>query len=224
MLHILFSFDQYLIMDNVLKGIVEYAVSINVLELSGLIFGLLCVYFLIKQNILTWICGIIYVLISFVIFWEARLYGDFILHIFFLVLNIYGWYSWIKGQGDQGELHVSYMTKKSAVLTILFSIIGIVLFAQFLIHLPNIFLDIEAASLPYWDSTTSILSVTGMWLTAKKKIENWYYWLLVDVLATGIYFYKELYFYSLLYFIYIGLAVAGYVAWRRSFDDRQKSL
>lgn len=211
-------------MENVLKEIVEYAASINVLELSGLIFGLLCVYFLIKQNILTWICGIIYVLISFVIFWQARLYGDFILHIFFLVLNIYGWYAWINGQGDQGELQVSYMTKKSSIITMLISIVGIVLFAQFLIHLPNIFLDIEAASLPYWDSTTSILSVTGMWLTTKKKIENWYYWLLVDVLATGIYFYKDLYFYSLLYFIYIGLAVAGYIAWRRSFADRQKSL
>jgi nicotinamide mononucleotide transporter len=116
------------------------------------------------------------------------------------------------------------MTKKSSFITAGISFIGIFLFAKFLIYLPHIFLDIEAASLPYWDSTTSILSVTGMWLTAKKKIENWYYWLLVDVLATGIYFYKDLYFYSLLYFIYIGLAVAGYVAWRRSFDDRQKSL
>lgn len=225
---LLISFDKFekadFVIENFFIGIVEYAKSINALELSGLIFGLLCVYFLIKQNILTWICGIIYVLISFVIFWQARLYGDFILHIFFLVLNIYGWYAWINGQGDQGELQVSYMTKKSSIITMLISIVGIILFAQFLIHLPNILLDIEAASLPYWDSTTSILSVTGMWLTTKKKIENWYYWLLVDVLATGIYFYKDLYFYSLLYFIYIGLAVAGYIAWRRSFADRQKSL
>ena len=75
------------------------------------------------------------------------------------------------------------------------------------------------ASLPYWDSATSVLSVTGMWLTTKKKIENWYYWLIVDILATGIYMYKELYFYGILYFVYIFLAVAGYMAWKNSLEN-----
>ena len=70
-------------MHEIWQEIISYAGQIDFLELMGLIFGLVCVWFLIKQNILTWPAGIIYVLISFVIFWRIRLYGDFILHIFF---------------------------------------------------------------------------------------------------------------------------------------------
>lgn len=206
-------------MTEFLNEAIAYAAQINALELAGLIFGLLCVYYLIRENILTWICGIIYVLISFVIFWQARLYGDFMLHVFFLILNIYGWYVWAKGDRTSHELRISVLTVPQLLFSAVLSAAGVFLFALFLIRLPLWIPDIEPASLPYWDSTTSVLSITGMWLTARKKIENWYYWLVVDILATGIYYYKELYFYSLLYFVYISLAVAGYLAWRRSYSS-----
>jgi len=203
---------------SILRDIMDYMGQMQLLELAGLIFGLLCVYFLIKENILTWICGIIYVLISFVVFWQSNLYGDFLLHVFFLVLNIYGWYSWVRGNqiADEGEMPVTQLSLKDHGYFICLSVLGVVLFAQFLIHGSSWVDGMAPASLPYWDSTTSILSVTGMWLTAQKKLDNWYYWLVVDILATGIYFYKELYFYSLLYFIYIFFAIAGYLAWRKS--------
>ena len=71
------------------------------------------------------------------------------------------------------------------------------------------------AALPYWDTTTSVVSIAAIWLQAKKKIESWHAWLFVDVLATGIYVYKAIYFYALLYLFYIGMAVAGYLAWRK---------
>ena len=61
-----------------------------------------------------------------------------------------------------------------------------------------------------------------MWLQAKKKIEHWVFWLIVDVLATGIYVFKEIYFYAILYLVYIGMAVAGYKAWRRSMEQSQQ--
>ena len=72
----------------------SYASSFNFLDFIGLVFGLLCVWFLIRQNMLTWPTGIVYVLISLVIFIQAKLYADFILHVIFLILNIYGWYYW----------------------------------------------------------------------------------------------------------------------------------
>ena len=182
-----------------------------------MIFGLLAVLFLIKENILTWPCGIIYVLVSFVVFAKARLYGDFILHIFFFVLNIYGWIYWTRKRPSTADsVSITTLTLRDGIGSLVLSFFGIFLFAQFLISLPNWIQDVPPAALPYWDSTTSILSVTGMWLTARKKIENWYYWLAVDILATGIYYYKELYFYSLLYCVYIGMAIAGYLAWRKS--------
>lgn len=204
---------------DILGDIISYVGQIGWLEFGGLVFGLLCVIFLIKENILTWICGIIYVLISFYVFWEARLYGDFILHIFFLILNIYGWYAWVKGSDRSEQLSVTKQSFSQFMTLAVITLIGIFLFAQFLIQLPIWINGLEPAALPYWDSTTSVLSVTGMWLTARKKIENWYYWLLVDILATGVYYYKGLFFYSLLYFIYIGLAIAGYLAWRKSLES-----
>lgn len=199
-----------------------YFTNMSTLEALGLIFGLLCVYFLIKENILTWPCGIIYVLLSFVVFWQSQLYGDFLLHIIFLILNIYGWYTWVnsKGQNDEGLVVTKNSTKEN-ILQLSITAIGILLFAQLLIHIPSWINGMAPAALPYWDSTTSVLSVTAIWLTTIKKIDNWYYWFVVDILAVGIYYHKELYFYSLLYFIYIFLAVAGYLAWRKSMTATQ---
>ena len=204
-------------MQKVIDGIIEYAFSIGGLEFLGLVFGLLAVYFLIKQNILTWITGILYVLISFVIFWQERLYGDLLLHVIFLILNIYGWYYWIAGRekGDE-ELPVTRMSVKSLAGILIVSVMGVSVFGLFLANIHNIWQELDKAALPYWDSTTSVLSITAMWMTAKKKIENWVIWFIVDILATGIYFYKGIYFYAFLYLIYIGMAVSGYLAWRKS--------
>lgn len=153
--------------------------------------------------------GILYVLVSFIVFYQQKLYADLVLHIFFLILNIYGWVVWSRGKNTETEpLHISTTKSSTTILLLIISAGGVFLTG----YLMATYTD---ASLPYWDSTTSILSITGMWLTARKKIENWYYWLAVDILATGIYYYKGMYFYALLYFIYIGLAIAGYLEWKK---------
>ena len=194
---------------------IHYAQNIDQLELAGLVFGLLAVWFLIKQNILTWPAGIIYVFISFVIFWRIQLYGDFILHIFFLALNFYGWFYWKKGTQNE-EPPVTSLSLTHNLKLVFITGIGVIGFGYFLQQLPNLIDGLEPASLPYWDATTSILSVTGMWLTTRKKIENWYYWFVVDILACGIYLYKGIYFYSFLYGVYILMAVWGYLEWRKA--------
>ncbi|MFY0594085.1 nicotinamide riboside transporter PnuC [Roseivirga sp.] len=202
--------------------IVSTALSMDLWGITGFLFGLLAVYFLIKESIYTWPFGILYVIISFVVFWQARLYGDFLLHIFFLVLNIYGWIYWTRPKDKaKPELKITHSNSKEMLTMVLLTVAGVFVFGKLLIEIPNMFEGVEPPALPYWDSTTSILSVTGMWLTARKKIDNWYYWFVVNVLATGIYFYKELYFYSLLYFIYIGMAVAGYRAWKKTMTLNQ---
>lgn len=207
-------------MGNFWTEVYNYASQIDLLELLGLIFGLLAVWYLIKQSILTWPAGIAYILISFVIFWRIQLYGDFILHIFFLVLNVYGWYYWLYGKKEgEEELAVSRMSFRTNVYIALGTIAGVVVFGIFLQQLPNLIDGLPPAAVPFWDATTSILSVTAMWLTTRKKIENWYYWLIVDVLATGIYVYKGIHFYALLYGIYIIMAISGYLKWRQSMQN-----
>ena len=205
-------------MGEIVNDIIGSLQGFSALEFAGLVFGVINVLLLIREDIRNWIFGILYILVSFVIFWQSRLYGDFILHVIYLVLNIYGWYNWTKPK-EQNQLSVTTQSTRNRIVWVLVSVVGVLFFAQFLLVLPTIFPNLDPPSLPYWDSTTTMLSVTAMWLTAQKKLESWVYWLVVDVLATGIYFYKELYFYSLLYFIYIAFAVMGYRAWLKSYQS-----
>ncbi len=185
------------------------------LEALGLVCGLLAVVLLIRQSIWTWPIGILYVLLSLFIFIDARLYADLLLHVVYLFLNAYGWYYWSRGKssGDD-KLPVTKTPVRIMGFLLLLASAGIALLGLLLTTYTD-------AALPYWDSTTTILSFAGMWLTARKKIENWYIWFVVDVIAAGMYFYKELYFFSILYFIYIGLAVAGYISWRKTYNNQQ---
>ncbi len=201
-------------LSNVWDEIVQYLFNMPPLEFMGFLFGVLCVLFLIMRHVLTWPFGIAYVLVSFVVFIQQKLYADFTLHVFFLIMNIYGWYYWVKGRKeDESTLPITTITFKTWLGIIAVSAIGIGLWGYTL----NNFTD---ADLAYWDSTTSVLSFAAMWLTARKKIENWIIWFIVDVLATGIYFYKGIYFYCLLYLIYIGMAIAGYLAWRKAMSSQ----
>jgi nicotinamide mononucleotide transporter len=193
-----------------MKEISETLITINMLEIAGLIFGLICVWLLIKENIWTWPTGIVYVLISLLIFYHEKLYADLALHFIYLGLNFYGWYYWIYGKKKNEEDLPVTNASYSLLFNLLISSTILIFLTGYIL---NNFTD---ASLPYWDSTTTVLSLAGMYLTARKKIENWYFWFVVDVIATGIYFYKGITFYAILYLIYIGLAVAGYFSWKKS--------
>ena len=207
-------------MENFWSEILVQVQSLAVLDFLGLVFGLLNVLLLIRQNIYTWPAGIIYVLISLLLFWQIQLYGDFLLHLVFLVLNIYGWWFWIHGKKKgNDELEVSSFGLLPNLMLLALSSLGTWGLGLFLENIHEIWPNLEQASVPYWDATTSALSITGVWLMARKKIENWYYWFTVDVLACGIYFYKGIYFYSLLYGVYVVLAIAGYLEWRKSLSQ-----
>ncbi len=198
---------------DLLREITHYAVNMQILEFLGFLFGLLCVFFLILRHVLTWPLGIAYVLVSLVVFYQEKLYADFVLHIFFLVMNIYGWYYWVNGKkSTEVEVPVTTIGLKYWIGLLVLSVIGVWFWGFTLTNYTD-------ASLPYWDSTTTVLSFAAMWLTARKKIENWILWLVVDILATGIYFNKGIYFYCLLYLIYIGMAIAGYLSWKRSLQQ-----
>lgn len=198
-----------------LEEALNYFTTIDPWEFVGLIFGLLAVFFLIKENILTWPAGIIYCFISFYIFWNAKLYQDFGLTFFFLVMNIYGWYAWLNPTNKKSadKLLITTTETKTWVYVLLFTFLWIGSTGIF-------FKTYTDASLPYWDATTTGLSISAMWMTARKKIENWILWFIVDVLSTIIYFVKNLEFYGFLYLVYIGMAVAGYLNWRKLMNQQ----
>jgi nicotinamide mononucleotide transporter len=180
-------------------------------EPIGTILGFVIVLCLIRQNLWAWPLGIVYVAVSVSVLLEAKLYANLALHVAaFLPMNIYGWYYWIFGRAEDEE-EVS-VTRSSWTLLIVLTAICVVSTAV----LGTVFALNTDAALPYWDNTLFACSIATMWLTARKKIENWIAWFLIDVVSVGVYWTQGLHLYSFLYFIYLGMAVAGWMAWQKA--------
>lgn len=193
-----------------MEALSAFLTPMRLLEATGLVTGLVCVWLLIRQNVWTWPLGIVYVLVSIVLFLDARLYADLLLHVGFLGLNVYGWYYWLRGGGtSRVAVPVTRAGAGPVAALVLAAAIGTGVFGR-------AFALWTDADLPYWDNATTCLSLAAMWLSTRKHLENWVLWFVVDVLATGIYLYKGLYFYAVLYLVYTGMAIAGWLAWRRS--------
>ena len=181
------------------------------LEFTGLISGLACVWLLIRQNVLTFPIGLVYSVVSVFVFARQRLYADVLLSGYYVLMNGYGWYYWLYA-GARSEAHdlpVSQASARTLLMLAGLTVLGIVAMGWFFASQTN-------ADLPYWDSATTVLSFAAMWMTARKYIENWIVWLLVNVVATGVYLVKGIELYALLYAIYFGMALVGWRAWRRS--------
>lgn len=180
-------------------------------EPIGAAIGVVVVLCLIRQNLWAWPFGVIYVLTSVSVLIEGRLYANVLLHLAaFLPMNLYGWYYWIHGKGnDRNQLVVSWSGWKVLVTLCVLCVIV----AGFL---GNYFYSSTDAAFPFLDSSVFVMSVGAMWLTAHKKIENWFIWLVVNVISVYLYFSQGLTLYGLLYVAYIGMAVAGFIAWRKT--------
>jgi len=191
----------------------------DLLELFGVIIGLLYLYFEYKGSIYLWIVGIIMPIIYIKIYYDAGLYADMGCNIYYLLASFYGLAVWTlpgrktkklsEEKSEQTkELKISHVPLKywfpQAIISIaLFFIMGYVLKAY------------TNSNVPYWDSFTTTLSIIGMWQLARKYIEQWLTWIAVDAVSVGLYCYKGLYLTAILFFIYTLISVAGYFKWQR---------
>lgn len=181
----------------------------SLLEMSGVITGILCVYLAAKNNIWNWPIAIISVLIYIFIFFEAKLYADTGLQVYFLVVNFYGWYYWSR-KDQQKKVRVTRITLKETIL----SGIAIAVFTAGL----GFFLSNETdASFPFIDSFCTAGSLVAQIFLARKVLETWLIWILVDVIYVGVYLIKDLHLTAGMYALYIIMASIGYLNWKREF-------
>jgi nicotinamide mononucleotide transporter len=180
----------------------------NWLEIIAVIFGLLCVTLVVRQSIWCWPTGLVQVSLYIVIFYQVKLYSDVILHIFYVAMNIYGWVHWLHGGKDRGELPVTWLTDRGRAAWIGVTGAGTLLWGYAMASWTD-------AALPFGDAFTTVASLVAQWLMARKRIENWLFWIAVDIAAVVIYAYKGLYLTSGLYAVFLGLCIAGWIAWRR---------
>ena len=178
-------------------------------EAIGVLFGLISVYLTVRQQIWCWPTGMISVLAFAVLFYDIKLYADMLLQIFFLVTSAKGWYDWRYGGADRTELPISFLTRRQS------GALGVGLVAA-VATVGWLFASYTDAHLPFWDAAASGTSVLAQLLLMRKKLENWYLWIAVDVLSVGIYLYKQVYLTAGLYVVFLALAVGGLRAWRHA--------
>ncbi|MBR3977228.1 MAG: nicotinamide mononucleotide transporter [Bacteroidaceae bacterium] len=191
------------------------------LELLGVITGIIYLWLEYRASIYLWITGIIMPAIYIFVYYNAGLYADFGINIYYLVIAAYGWIAWKTGftlfgkkESGERELSISH-TPRRAWAGIAAAYAG----AQILIAW--ILVEFTDSTVPYADSFTTALSIVGMWMLARKYIEQWWVWCIVDAACCALYFYKELYFTAVLYAVYAIIAIFGYYKWKRLMTDEQ---
>jgi nicotinamide mononucleotide transporter len=182
---------------------------VSALELLAAITGAFSVWLSVRQNIWSWPTAIVNVLLYTVVFWNAKLYADMGLQVIYAVLSLYGWYQWLYGGAGRTELRVTRTPPRIAAILTVVAAVGSALLGALLRHATD-------AALPFMDSFLSSTSLVAQWMMTKKLLENWLVWIAVDVLYVGMFLFKGLYVTAGLYAVFLGLAVRGYLDWRRS--------
>ena len=194
---------------------------ISFLEFTGTVINLLCVILVARRNILTWPLGIVGVVLFGILFYQINLYADFFEQIYYFITSVMGWYMWAAVRRRSPEdKHISVERNSiKANIAWVAGITGVSVIATWALSNIHIWLPMlfpEPASLPALDATTTVMSFAAQYLMMKRKLENWYLWILVDVIAIWLYWYKEVPFIALLYVVFLFNAIYGWWAWKRA--------
>lgn len=187
------------------------------IEVPGTFFAIIYLYFSINEKIWLWPIGFIASLFYLIVFFKSRLYADMSLQVYYIGVSIYGWFHWIgkiKPTGSQ----ISITTSSLSLLQWI-PICGAIIALNFilyylLISLPGI-LELPASDMPVLDAFTTASSIVATWMLARKILENWVLWIVIDVVSLGMYFYKGLYVTTFLFVIYTVMAFIGYLQWKK---------
>jgi len=179
------------------------------LELVAVVLALWMVACNMQVRPLAWPLAILSSVLYGLLFWDARLYGDASLQVFFVAVAGWGWWQWLRGRDEHGHrLQVSQLRRATLWRAVMAALMAWPLLGLFLSRFTD-------SDVPYWDAFPTTLSVLAQWMLGRKHIENWPTWIVVNVVGVGLYAYKGLWLTVGLYTVFIVLSVAGWQAWRR---------
>ena len=201
------------IFDYVFEQFASYSEINLYLELIAVFFGLISVWFAKNNNVLVYPTGIISTLIFVYLLFKENLLGDMLINGYYFIMSIYGWYIWNQKNGDENRYKISYISSSEKLLSYLLFIISMV-FIILVYLIGNGFLSTIALI----DSLTTAVFFVGMWMMAKRKIENWYLWIIGDLISIPLYFYKGMLFTSIQYLIFTIIAFYGLQSWRKMYS------
>lgn len=199
------------------------------IEFFGTIAGAIAIWLSAKAIVWNWPIGIINIILYFFLFYQVQLYPDMFLQIFFFVTNLIGWWRWTHPQkfeeDRKHELRVSYLKRKHALVISFLGLTGTFLFGSFADNIHEIFpvLFPKESAFPYLDSFVTVMSIITTFLMINKKIESWIFWIIIDVIATYMYFVKGIKFVALEYLAFCFIAAFGLWNWTREYRSYQSA-
>ncbi|MEC3966098.1 nicotinamide riboside transporter PnuC [Flagellimonas halotolerans] len=185
----------------------EFLSQLTLLQWLGTIFGVVQVLLARQNNIHNYLFGVVAILISIWVLYQSRLYADILLNLYYLVMSVYGWFYWKMGKQKQ-ETPISASNRREHTIAggIVLGCFG--LMAYWLAQHTD-------SDVPYWDALVCAFAWAGMWLMAKRKIENWIYLNISNFISIPLLIYKELYIYAGLTAFLFAVAISGYIKWKK---------
>jgi nicotinamide mononucleotide transporter len=194
----------------------EELVAMPAAEIAAVGFAVLYLLLAIRQNIWCWFCAGVSTAIYVWLFADARLYMESALNAFYFAMAVYGWSVWRSGQDDSHDLPVAVWPLRMHVT----ALGGI---ATLVIAIGTILARNTDAAYPYIDSATTFAAIWATFLVARKVLENWWYWLVIDVVSVFIYWSRGLELTALLFVTYVIMIPFGLVAWTRSMREEPQA-
>ena len=191
----------------------EYANIDIALEIIGVIFGFLSVWYSKQNKIWVYPTGMISTSIFVYLLLKWGLLGDMMINGYYFIMTIYGWYIWTRKVDSEHSTPITETSKKekqqAVILFVLTMIFVFIIYQSF---------DKWTSWVAYVDTITTGIFFVGMWLMARKKLENWIFWIIGDIISVPLYFYKGLTFTSIQYFVFTIIAFYGYLAWKKNLN------
>ena len=180
----------------------------NSLEIIAALLGVANVLLVVRRSIWNYPFGIAMVSLFFFVFWDAKLYSDALLQVFFLLIQLYGWWAWSRARQVDHGVAVRLMSGRSRLWWLAGTGLAILLWGWGMARWTD-------AVAPFADAAIAGMSVSAQILQSLRRIESWLFWIAVDVLAVGLFAWRGLEVTAALYALFLALAIAGLIEWKR---------
>ncbi len=192
----------------------NYPIHEITLELIAIVFGLASVWFAKKDNIWVFPTGIVNTAIYTYLLWKWSLLGDMMINGYYFIMSLYGWYNWTRKSEDISKISISKISAREKIISTIIFVITIIF-----VTIVYLIFDKLTTWFAYVDTFITGIFFVGMWLMAKKKIENWIFWIIGDLISIPLYFIKGYTFTSFQYLVFTIIAFYGYLEWKKILNN-----
>ena len=178
------------------------------LDITTTALGLAYILLEYKASVWMWVVGFFMQSLGIVLYYQKGLYADCGMEFYYLAMTVYGFIAWMRHKQKTSDLPIRHMPKNTALVWVGLGLVFWLVIYLILSHFTN-------SRVPIADAFTTAFSIVGIWALARKYLEQWFVWIIVDIVTCGLYFYKDIPFKASLYGLYVIIAILGYREWRR---------